>query len=144
MLINMETIGERVRRLREVKKLTQRQLGMRAGTSGSYVSQLEAGILIRPGVVQLTGIAAVLQVPLQELVSGATAEDQPRVVDPRLQGVHLNLLAIEELDQEEFQEIVEQIARRKEKLERERKEERRAARRRRKAAQQARPADSQA
>lgn len=38
-----ETIGDRLKRLRESKNLSQRQLAIRCGLDRGYISQLEAG-----------------------------------------------------------------------------------------------------
>lgn len=72
-----ETLGERVQRLRSARGWSQRQLGQRANTSGSYISQLEAGAP-RPGARLLEQIASALGVPVAELLGeaqDATSED---------------------------------------------------------------------
>jgi transcriptional regulator with XRE-family HTH domain len=62
------TIGERVRVLREARGLSQRQLGLRAETSGAYISQLESGVTTRPGMEQVRRIAQALGVRPEALM----------------------------------------------------------------------------
>jgi transcriptional regulator with XRE-family HTH domain len=70
IIISMEseTLGARVERLRIAHRFSQRELGRRAGTSGSYISQLEAGELPRPGAKILERIADALGVTTNTLL----------------------------------------------------------------------------
>lgn len=68
--LTVSEIGARVRALREARGWSQRKLGALAGTSGSYISQLEAGKTPRPGVAMLQAIADALAVPMTDLTQG--------------------------------------------------------------------------
>jgi transcriptional regulator with XRE-family HTH domain len=97
------------------------------------------------------GDVGVIRVPLPESETDSGTEaavgagNHIKEVRPdyssELKGVDVNLLAIKEMDEEEFELIARQLAERREKLERERREMRNAQRRRSKAAKQARQAD---
>lgn len=78
IIIRMDrySLGQRVKQLRQEKRISQRELGKRAGTSGSYISQLEGGKSPRPGADLLGRIALVLGVSIGELTG-----QQQSVVD---------------------------------------------------------------
>jgi len=59
-------IGDRIRAIREQKKLCQVDLAVRAGLLRSYLSQVEDGEAV-PDVGALDRIAAALEVPLKQL-----------------------------------------------------------------------------
>lgn len=59
-------VGERIRAIREQKKLCQVDLGVRAGLLRSYLSQIEYGEVV-PDIGTLDRIAAALEVPLYKL-----------------------------------------------------------------------------
>jgi|ERR1039458_2611560 transcriptional regulator with XRE-family HTH domain len=59
-------VGDRIRAIREQKKLCQVDLAVRAGLLRSYVSQVEDGEAV-PDVEALDRIAAALEVPLHKL-----------------------------------------------------------------------------
>ena len=59
-------IGDRIRAIREQKKLCQVDLAVRAGLLRSYLSQVEDGEAV-PDVGALDRIAAALEVPLHKL-----------------------------------------------------------------------------
>ena len=59
-------IGDRIRAIREQKKLCQVDLAARAGLPRSYLSQVEDGEAV-PDVGALDRIAAALEVPLHQL-----------------------------------------------------------------------------
>ena len=56
-------IGEEVKRLREERGLSQRELGERMGTSQSVIARLEAGG-VEPTIATLDRVAAALDVAL--------------------------------------------------------------------------------
>ena len=64
----MRLLGKRVRLLRRTAELTQEELGQAAGISRSFVSLIEHGAR-GVDVVRLLRIAAVLGLPLHELVN---------------------------------------------------------------------------
>jgi transcriptional regulator with XRE-family HTH domain len=72
-------IGAYIRTLRERRGWTKRQLGLRAGLWGQYISQIESGHRI-PKVPTLRKIAKALMVPLDDLVEISAkdrGEEQP-------------------------------------------------------------------
>lgn len=64
-----ETLGEYVRRRREVAGLSQRQLAVQAGVSFSNISRLESGFHAAPSLELLKNIGDVLDVDLAELLA---------------------------------------------------------------------------
>lgn len=71
----MQTIGQRVKDLREEKGMTQKELTGRAGDlSASYIANLENGEIKRPGGAKLNMIARGLETSLDELVDGTDAK----------------------------------------------------------------------
>ncbi|HXJ79261.1 MAG TPA: helix-turn-helix transcriptional regulator [Candidatus Methylomirabilis sp.] len=62
-----ETLGEAVRRLREAKGWSQRDLAARALVTGDYVAVLEAGAPRRPSVVVLRRFERALGAPFGTL-----------------------------------------------------------------------------
>ncbi len=89
------TLGEYIRRQREMHELSLRQMAEMAGISNPYLSQIEHG-LREPSEKVLDAIARSLQLPAESLYAqsghsrpAADDEDEPAVVaaiqsDPRL------------------------------------------------------------
>lgn len=69
MKANPESIGQRIRRLRESLHLTQEQAADAAALRQSDWSKLERSACARVGVGRLGRIAAVLDVTIDELVN---------------------------------------------------------------------------
>ncbi len=115
-----DSIGERVKRLRKRKRWSQRMLGMKAGTSGSYLSQLEAGLLSRPGLDQLRRIALALEAPLEEVIGDSPVDEtvQNWMDDPTVAVIQDQLRRIGELDPDELDVIAKVLQIRREKIER--------------------------
>ena len=63
MLGNMSGVGQKIRRLRESTRVTQRRLAETAGLTVSYLSRLENG-RITPSVKTLRKVALALEVPV--------------------------------------------------------------------------------
>ena len=68
------TFGERLRRLRRERRLTQVQLAKQLGTDASYVARLETGKIEDPGLGSLHRLADALDVPVSALVGGETTK----------------------------------------------------------------------
>lgn len=82
----MNTIGERVKRLRDGKNWSQQELAVRAGVSMSYVRNLEQGVRITaPSVNHLRKLAAALGVSSGEL-TGESPATLPGVWRPAVLG----------------------------------------------------------
>ena len=62
------SFGGRLRRARQGQKKTLRQVASSAGVSIAYLSDLERGVLENPTLDKLRGIAAALDVSLNELL----------------------------------------------------------------------------
>ncbi len=61
-------IGERVKKLREEKKMSMTELAERAGVAKSYLSSLERNLQTNPSIQFLEKIAIVLGVPVDVLL----------------------------------------------------------------------------
>jgi len=57
-----KTLGERIRRIRQVRGLTQTELAHHIGISKTAMNQIESSKTSDPGVSRVTAIARVLQV----------------------------------------------------------------------------------
>ncbi len=68
-------LGERLRRLRQDKGLTMEKLAEAAGTSKSYIWELENRPAQRPSADKLNGIAKALGVTFQDLMGEAPPLD---------------------------------------------------------------------
>jgi transcriptional regulator with XRE-family HTH domain len=62
-----ETVGERVRRYRRLRKLTQEQLADTASVDRSYLGKIETGVIVEPGSETLKRLARSLEIPLRSL-----------------------------------------------------------------------------
>jgi transcriptional regulator with XRE-family HTH domain len=120
-------IGQRVKQLREARGWSQRQLENRAGISHGYISYLEAGER-QPKMVTLEKIAGAFSVPVAQLTVN---EDASTERDPRIEEIHVNLLALRELDEEELSRVAVVVEAMVERLKRIHREEEDAERRRR-------------
>ena len=58
----MSELGDTIRTLREQRSLSQRELGRRAGVSGSTISLIESGQTDNPNIETLRNIATILGV----------------------------------------------------------------------------------
>jgi len=73
---HLDTLGSRLRALREERNLTQAALAAAAGTTQSAVANVENGVS-RPSLAFADRLASALDVSLDELVRGASVEAQP-------------------------------------------------------------------
>ena len=64
-------IGERVKKLREEKKMSMTELAEKAGVAKSYLSSLERNLQTNPSIQFLEKISAVLHVPVDALLYDA-------------------------------------------------------------------------
>ncbi len=74
------TIGARLRRLREEKKLSQEDLGERTGLVPCYISRVENGHTV-PSLENLERLAAALEVPLYALFYEGNEPSTPPRLD---------------------------------------------------------------
>jgi XRE family transcriptional regulator, master regulator for biofilm formation len=64
----MSVIGERVKKLRQEKKMSLSELAEQAGVAKSYLSSLERNLQTNPSIQFLEKIAAVLNIPVDHLI----------------------------------------------------------------------------
>ncbi|MEW5425138.1 helix-turn-helix domain-containing protein [Amorphus sp. 3PC139-8] len=76
-------LGEKIRRLRKDKRLTLDQLAERAGTSKSYIWELENKNPPRPSAEKLAKIAEQLDVTLEYLLDDKQEIKEEDAVDAR-------------------------------------------------------------
>lgn len=88
------SVGERVKRLREERRWSQRMLEARAGLGTGSISLLEAGKRTRLSVVVLGKIAAALKVPLSVVLGTDEEEAGVSSTDQDLQRLMENYLAL--------------------------------------------------
>jgi XRE family transcriptional regulator, master regulator for biofilm formation len=62
-------IGDRVKLLRQEKKISLTELAEKAGVAKSYLSSLERNLQTNPSIQFLEKIAAVLNVPVDHLIN---------------------------------------------------------------------------
>ena len=67
MTLNYRTIGQRIRRFRMERGITQEELAFRVGTSAAYISNIENAHKC-PSLGKLLEISEVLQVTLNDLI----------------------------------------------------------------------------
>jgi transcriptional regulator with XRE-family HTH domain len=74
-------IGKLISKRREMKGLTQNEVGERLGIGYEAVSRMERGVTL-PSVVKLMHLADILECPIEELVSETSvrANDQAQVI----------------------------------------------------------------
>lgn len=70
-------LGSNLRRAREARRLTQSDLGERAGVSRNYIASLELGRIRNPGVFPLYALAQALGVTLESLLGRRTLATTP-------------------------------------------------------------------
>lgn len=61
-------IGDRVKKLRQEKKMSLSELALKAGVAKSYLSSLERNLQTNPSVQFLEKIASVLGIPIDSLI----------------------------------------------------------------------------
>ncbi|WP_440970406.1 helix-turn-helix domain-containing protein [Peribacillus frigoritolerans] len=64
-------IGERVKKLREEKKMSMTELADKAGVAKSYLSSLERNLQTNPSIQFLEKISSVLNIPIDALLYDA-------------------------------------------------------------------------
>jgi XRE family transcriptional regulator, master regulator for biofilm formation len=61
-------IGERVKKLRQERKMSLSELAEQAGVAKSYLSSLERNLQTNPSIQFLEKIASVLKIPIDRLI----------------------------------------------------------------------------
>jgi transcriptional regulator with XRE-family HTH domain len=79
-----ESFGERVRRYREARQWSQRDLANAAGVSQATIAKIENGTLQRTLLETVRGLAQAFHVSLDELVGPAGSDPQDDRGVPRI------------------------------------------------------------
>jgi XRE family transcriptional regulator of biofilm formation len=96
-------IGERVKKLRQEKKMSLSELAHQAGVAKSYLSSLERNLQTNPSIQFLEKIAVVLGVPVDSLIL-----DQPSKEDLDSEWIRIVQEAMESgVSKEQFREFLE-------------------------------------
>ncbi|WP_026584654.1 helix-turn-helix domain-containing protein [Bacillus sp. J33] len=69
-------IGDRVKKLRQEKKMSLSELAEQAGVAKSYLSSLERNLQTNPSIQFLEKIAGVLNVPIDHLIHEQINKDE--------------------------------------------------------------------
>lgn len=69
-------IGDRVKRLRQEKRMSLSELAEQAGVAKSYLSSLERNLQTNPSIQFLEKISAVLNVPVYHLINEQINKDE--------------------------------------------------------------------
>jgi transcriptional regulator with XRE-family HTH domain len=79
-----ESFGERVRRYREARQWSQRDLANASGVSQATIAKIETGILQRTLLDTVRGLAQAFQISLDELVETQEGHDTEERSIPRI------------------------------------------------------------
>lgn len=77
LLMTKETFGERLKRLRETRRLSKYRLAKDSGINETYIYQLEADVVTHPRSDTLMALARQLNVSLEELAGGEPLAERP-------------------------------------------------------------------
>ena len=100
------TFGERLRKARKSKGLTQDELAERAGMNGRHLSRYETGV-VEPPVRTVRRLSEALSVPLEELTQDAPhAKLQSLVPDEELLEQFKALSRIDDEDRKAVKRII--------------------------------------
>ena len=69
-------IGDRVKKIRQEKKISLSELALKAGVAKSYLSSLERNLQTNPSIQFLEKISAVLGVPVDSLILEQPKKDE--------------------------------------------------------------------
>ncbi len=75
-VVVMRTVGQKIKELREQERISQEELGRRAGVSTASISKIEQGKVRQPSRITLLGIADALSVSPDELL----VQEEPAAV----------------------------------------------------------------
>lgn len=101
----METVGDRVRRYRRLRRLTQEALATQAEVDRRYLGRIETGEVQEPGVDTVRKLAKALGVPIRAIANPEWYDDES--TNDWLAG----LRADERLD-EDAKALIERLVRR--------------------------------
>ncbi|MFB4167813.1 helix-turn-helix domain-containing protein [Virgibacillus sp. JSM 102003] len=99
-------IGEKIKQLRQEKKMSISELADKAGVAKSYLSSIERSLQTNPSIQFIEKISSVLGVPVNELI----LEDKWKETEEQLDGEWLKIVqeAMESgVSKEQFKEYLE-------------------------------------
>jgi transcriptional regulator with XRE-family HTH domain len=83
ILAGVETMGQRIKALREARGMSQQELGERVGVSKSAVSQWEVGTTSNVKLPTFLALLEALKTDMEYLVYGAGRKPGPQTRTPR-------------------------------------------------------------
>lgn len=112
MPINLEALGNIIRNRRKSIPISQSEVARLAGTSQSYISQLEKGQQPNPTMATLNKIAQAIQMDIEELmrvVSGELASTETNTTSEKLSALWKNISSLPEDKIEEICRTLEAL-----------------------------------
>jgi transcriptional regulator with XRE-family HTH domain len=79
-IVMVETFGEKLRRFRKARNLSQAQLGSKAKTNQGHIADLENSRIINPGSDLMSRLARALGISIEEL-SGQSGGSLPPYIE---------------------------------------------------------------
>jgi transcriptional regulator with XRE-family HTH domain len=98
-------LGNKLKKLRKEKNLTQSELSLSLGLSENYIAKIESGV--RPSMETFRKLAAFFQVPIEYLVS--EKEDDPAVIPVRNQEVLEALMEVDKMEHEDQKLVLDVV-----------------------------------
>lgn len=77
--MNIEMLGNELRKMRKAKKLPMREVAAKSGYSQGYISQLERGDIAEPGVKALNSILAAMGESLIDFLTMLEQKKTPKM-----------------------------------------------------------------
>ena len=74
-MINYKIIGERIKKHRLIKNLSQEKISEKLNVSVTYISRIERGNT-KPNLEMLDNISEVLEISLSEIITGISSNDK--------------------------------------------------------------------
>ena len=75
VMINYKIIGERIKKHRLIKNLSQEKISEKLNVSVTYISRIERGNT-KPNLEMLDNISEVLEISLSEIITGISSNDK--------------------------------------------------------------------
>ena len=105
----MESLAERVRRLRMGKTMTQADLADAAGVSVGAIKLIEGGTSKRPYPDTVKALATALDVSPEELISGRVERDSVGDSDQRTRALGASFRSLRKMSLEQLREAEEYL-----------------------------------
>lgn len=98
-------LGNKLKKLRKEKNLTQSELSLSLGLSENYIAKVESGV--RPSMETFRKLAAFFLVPIEYLVS--EKEDDPAAIPVRNQEVLEALMEVDKMEHEDQKLVLDVV-----------------------------------